>query len=165
MSIHSLSWLTSMICCRMLSTSGVSMLMPVKSSWGRRVARSTTTLFLIRRRHSWNVLSAKHLISQESEMYILFKLFLKYSLVRKVSGDVWLRIAFNTHLLSPSLDRNQLGLSIFLLVLLCSGCSPTLRTKALWPNLAHSPETGVRLQEELELCRRNCTLRFVTLQS
>lgn len=55
------------------------MLMPVKSSWGRRALRSTTTLFLIRRRHSCSDLSAKHLISQESERCILSKQFLKYS--------------------------------------------------------------------------------------
>lgn len=79
MSIHSFSWLTSMICCRMLSTSGLSMLMPVKSSWGRRAVRSTTTLFLIRCRHSCNDLSAQHLTSQESQMYILFQQLLKYS--------------------------------------------------------------------------------------
>lgn len=79
MSIHSLRWLTSMICCRMLSTSVVSTLMPVKSSWGRRAVRSTTTLFLIRLRHSCNDLSAKHVISQESEMYILSERLLKSS--------------------------------------------------------------------------------------
>lgn len=39
------SELTSMICCRMLSTSLVSILMPARSSWGRRAVRSITTFF------------------------------------------------------------------------------------------------------------------------
>lgn len=41
---HNFSELTSIICCRMLSTSVVSRLMPVRSSCGRRAVRSTTTL-------------------------------------------------------------------------------------------------------------------------
>lgn len=56
----------------MLSTSEVSVLILVKSRPGMITERSTTTLALIRRRHSCNDLSAKLFGGLKSEMYILF---------------------------------------------------------------------------------------------
>lgn len=58
---HSFRELTSMICCRMLSTSLVSRLMPARSSWGRRAVRSTTTLLRMSCRFSCTDLSVQQI--------------------------------------------------------------------------------------------------------
>lgn len=58
---HSFRELTSMICCRMLSTSLVSRLMPARSSWGRRAVRSTTTLWRMSCRFSCTDLSVQQI--------------------------------------------------------------------------------------------------------
>jgi len=65
-----------MICCRMLSTSAVSILMPFKSSWGSRAVSSTTTLLRMSRRFSCTDLMGKqsHYWSHEGSTFTFKKL-------------------------------------------------------------------------------------------